>query len=231
MLAGAGLLEDGMCFSAAANFTGSGVLAAVGVATLAHVKHRRELMFAALPTLFAVHQFIEGFVWLGLDGVLSPQVTHDAGAAFMLYAQGLLPALIPLSVLLFERTAQRRRRMLPFVVLGGGLTLYILWALAAFPTQIYMKANSIVYINQATNNTFVAVLYVIATCGSLFFSENRDMVLFGAANLAILLITMAVKHYAFTSVWCAYAAVASVIILAYFWRSRASRPFRYREAM
>jgi hypothetical protein len=57
------------------------------------------------------------------------------------------------------------------------------------------------------------------------------MVLFGAANLMILLITMAVKRYAFTSVWCAYAAVASVIILAYFWRSKAQRPFRYAESM
>jgi hypothetical protein len=74
------------------------------------------------------------------------------------------------------------------------------------------------------------VLYVIATCGSLFFSENWDMILFGVANLVILLITMAVKRYAFTSVWCAYAAVASVIILAYFWRSRTLRPFRYSEA-
>lgn len=219
-----------MCFSATANFVGSGVLGAVGVATLLHVKHRRELMFAALPTFFAIHQFIEGFVWLGLDGRVSPQVTHDAGAAFMLYAQGLLPGLVPLSVLLFERTAKRRRRMLPFVVLGLGLSLYMLWALAAFPTQIYERSNSIVYVNQATNHTAVAVLYVIVTCGSLFFSENRDMVLFGVANLAILLITMAVKRYAFTSVWCAYAAVASVIILAYFWRSRSVRPFRYAES-
>ncbi len=99
-----------MCFSAAANFVGSGVLGAVGVLTLTKVKHRRELLFAALPTLFAIHQFIEGFVWLGLDGILSPTVTHDMGAAFMLYAQGLLPFLLPLSVLLFEPDAQSRRR-------------------------------------------------------------------------------------------------------------------------
>ncbi len=57
-----------MCFSATVNFVGSGVLGAVGVVTLTKVKHRRELLFAALPMLFAVHQFIEGFVWLGLDG-------------------------------------------------------------------------------------------------------------------------------------------------------------------
>src|SRR5271156_2088611 len=111
-----------MCFSAAANFTGSGVLGAIGAITLTKVKHRRELLFASLPVLFAVHQFTEGFVWLGLDGVLSPQVTHDMGAAFMLYAQGLLPFLIPLSVVLFEPNAKSRRRMLPFAALGLGTT-------------------------------------------------------------------------------------------------------------
>ena len=112
---------------------GSGVLGAVGAVTLTRVKHRRELLFATLPTLFAVHQFIEGFVWLGLSGILSPAVAHDMGAAFMLYAQGFLPFLLPLSVLLFEPTAKSRRQMLPFLVLGGATTLYILWALTAFP--------------------------------------------------------------------------------------------------
>ena len=216
-----------MCFSATANFVGSTALGAVGVVTLTKVKHRRELLFASLPVLFAIHQFIEGFVWLGLDGKLSPQVTHDMGAAFMLYAQGLLPFLLPLSVLLFEPDGKGRRRMLPFVAIGVGTTLYILWALTAYPTQIFVKGNSIVYINDATNNTAVAMLYVLATCGSLFVSKERPMVIFGLANLTILLVVMAFKRYAFTSLWCAYAAIASVIVLAYFWRSSRERPFLY----
>jgi hypothetical protein len=220
-----------MCFSAAANFVGSGVLGTIGVITLTKVKHRRELLFATLPTLFAIHQFIEGFVWFGLDGAMSPAVAHDMGAAFMLYAQGLLPFLLPLSVLLFEPNAKSRRRMLPFLVIGGSTTLYILWALTAYPTQVFVKANSIVYINPATNNEAVAVVYVIATCGSLFFSKIPDMIIFGAANLVILLTVMALKRYAFTSLWCAYAALASVIILAYFWKSHKHRPFPYAVAL
>jgi hypothetical protein len=220
-----------MCFTATASFVASGVLGAIGVATLGQVKHRRELLFAALPVLFSVHQAIEGVVWLGLDGTLSSTVAHDAGAAFVLYAQGLIPFVIPLSVLLFEPTRARRRRMLPFAVLGLGLTLFMLWGLAAYPLQVFVVGNSIVYVNAGTNHTWVAVLYVVATCGSLFFSKIPDMVLFGAANLAILLAVMAVKRYAFTSVWCAYAAVASLIICAYFWRSRLLRPFQYLEVM
>ena len=220
-----------MCFSATANFVGSTVLAGVGVVTLTKVKHRRELLFAALPVLFAIHQFIEGFVWLGLDGILSPKVAHNMGAAFMLYAQGLLPFILPLSVILFEVDAKSRRRMQPFLILGTLTALYILWALTAYPTQVFVKGNSIVYINQATNNEAVAVLYVIVTCGSLLFSKIKDMVMFGIANLAILLAVMAFKRYAFTSLWCAYAALASVIILAYFWKSAGIRPFQYARAI
>ena len=117
-----------MCFSATANFVGSGVLGAVGVVTLMKVKHKRELLFAALPTLFAVHQFIEGFVWLGLDGILAPTVTHNMGAAFVLYAQGLLPFLLPLSVLLFEPDDGGRKRMIPFLVVAPGTSQYMLGA-------------------------------------------------------------------------------------------------------
>lgn len=218
-----------MCFSASANFVGSGVLGAVGVVTLTKVKHRREVLFASLPVLFAVHQFIEGFVWLGLDGTLSPVVTHNMGAAYMLYAQGLLPFLLPVSVLLFEPNGKSRKRMIPFLIVGGATGLYVLWALTAYPTVISVRDNSIVYINQATDNMAVAVLYVIATCGSLFFSRVRAMVAFGVANLAILLIVDAIKRYAFTSVWCAYAAIASVIILVYFWRSSGYRPLLYAQ--
>lgn len=45
--------ETGNVFLTAANFVGSGVLGTVGTVTLTKVKHRRELLFAALPVLFA----------------------------------------------------------------------------------------------------------------------------------------------------------------------------------
>jgi len=105
----------------------------------------------------------------------------------------------------------------------------MLWALMAFPTSIYVQGNSIVYINPGTQITALAAIYIIVTCGSLFFSKKPPMVLFGAANLAALLFVMAVKRYAFTSLWCAYAAFASIIILAYFWRTKSLRPFLYTK--
>jgi hypothetical protein len=219
-----------MCFSAGADFVGSAVLGAAGIATLGEVKDRRELLLAAMPSLFALHEFVEGFVWMGLDGRLSPQVAHNAGAAYVLYAQGLLPFVLPLSVFLIEPTKRQRRRMLGFVILGGLLALYLLWGLIAYPVQIAEQGHSIVYVNVITTTTLVAVLYVIATCGSLFFSGFRALVQLAWANLVGLLVVMMVKRYAFTSVWCAYAAVVSVIIYFFFRRSRKRRDSSYAVA-
>ncbi len=216
-----------MCFSASANFVGSAVLGAIGVATLTEVKHRRELLFAAMPCLFALHQFTEGFVWLALDHKLPPIVAHDAGAFFVLYAQGLLPFLLPLSVLLIEPTRHRRLRMLGFTILGGGLAVYLLWGLIAYPLQVSSGNNGIVYLNHISTTTLVAVLYVIATCGALFFSGYRLLVVLAWLNLVGLLIVMVVRRLEFTSLWCAYAAVVSVVIYFFFRRSRHRRPAKY----
>ena len=120
--------------------------------------------------------------------------------------------------------------MLGFVILGGVLALYLLWGLIAYPLAVSEQEHSILYVNVITNTDLVAVLYVVATCGALFFSGFRDLVLLGWANLAGLLIVMAVKRYAFTSVWCAYAAAVSVIIYFFFRRSRVER-FRLRDVI
>jgi hypothetical protein len=184
-------------------------------------------LFAALPCLFALHQFTEGIVWLGLDHKLGPTVAHAAGAAYVLYAEGLLPFLLPLSVFLIEPTPGRRRGMSGFLALGGALSLYILWGLIAFPLEVSAREHGIVYLNAITTTTPVAVLYVIATCGALFFSGFRGLLILGAVNLVGLIVVMLVRRYEFTSIWCAYAAVVSVIIYFFFRRSRAERPASY----
>jgi hypothetical protein len=106
----------------------------------------------------------------------------------------------------------------------------MLWGLVSYPLQISEQGHSILYFNVITTTTLVAVLYVIATCGSLFFSGFRDLRMLAWANLVGLLVVMEVKRYAFTSVWCAYAAAVSVIIYFFFRHSRITRPARFALA-
>lgn len=117
--------------------------------------------------------------------------------------------------------------MLGFVILGGLLATYILWGLIAYPLQVAMGMNGIVYINAISTTTAVAALYVIATCGALFFSGFRALVVLGWANLAGLLVVMVVRRLEFTSIWCFYAAVVSVLLYFFFRTTRTRRPFDY----
>lgn len=207
-----------MCFSANASFASSAVIAGVGIATLIRSRYPKEWLFASIPLLFALHQFAEGAVWLALSGDSTLGSLKAWGFAYMLYAQGILPLLIPLSVWLIEPGRRRRFMVLPFFLLGAVLTVHQLWALLEFDTTIYAHDHSVVYSNAATNNTTIAVLYVLATCGSLFFSGYRYIIALGAVNLVGVLLVMWLKHYAFTSVWCSYAAVVSVLIYFHFRR-------------
>lgn len=209
-----------MCFSASASFASSVPIAAVGVATVLQVQRPREWLFASLPLLFAWHQFDEGFVWLALEGA-SPVGGLDAwGFAYMLFSHVLLPLIMPLSIWLIEPDRRRGHRLLPFLVLGAGLAAYQLWAICAVQTDVFIRNDSVVYDNPASNNVVVGVLYVLATCGALFASGYRTIILLGVVNLLGLLLVLAFKQYAFTSLWCAYAALVSVLVYAHFHRRR-----------
>ncbi len=200
---------------------------AIGVVTLTKVKHRRELLFAALPTLFAIHQFIEGFVWLGLDGILSPAVAHDMGAAFMLYAQGLLPFLLPLSVLLFEPNAKSRRQNAAVsCVRRSNGALYLVGA-DGVPIAGVCQGKQY-RVHQSSDKQYSGCV-ALCDCNLWFavFLEDQNDGNLRRGKPGDTAGCMEVKRYAFTSLWCAYAAVASVIILAYFWRSHEERPFQY----
>ena len=209
-----------MCFSATASFTGSAVIAAVGVATISRARHPKEWLFAAVPLLFAWHQFNEGMVWLGLGQNLPIGTLHGWGFAYMIYAQALLPFLMPLAVWLIEPNSNRGRWIMPFLIVGVGLAAYILWALLSFDTTIFARDHSVEYHNPGTSHLSVAILYVIVTCGALFFSGYRYIVILGALNLIGVIAVMLIKAYAFSSVWCAYAAIISTLIYMHFHRRR-----------
>jgi hypothetical protein len=55
-----------MCFSAGASVGASAVLAGVGVAAIKNSGKSPQRLFAVTPLLFAVQQFVEGFIWLSL---------------------------------------------------------------------------------------------------------------------------------------------------------------------
>ncbi len=99
-----------MCFSATADLVAAAAVAPVGILALRWAPTRADLPIASLPMLFAVHQGIEAFVWLGFDGRVSAGAQEAAIIAYLLIAQVVLPLLVPLGVRAIEPVAWRRGR-------------------------------------------------------------------------------------------------------------------------
>ena len=203
-------------FSIILNFTLSGALFVVAILTFKKVSTPREVVFASLPFLFALHQFTQGFVWLGMYGLIGPRPLELAEGIFVFYAQGLLQFLIPLALWLIEPEGTRRKLIGVLMVIGGILAAYTLYGLAIEPTSVYVKNHILVYVNEWTDKVWVGVLYVLTTCGALLLSRSIAIQLFGLLNFIFLVLVYLFIPYGLTSVWCLYAAAISVLLYFYF---------------
>lgn len=209
-----------MCFSPDADFTAAAVVGVVGVETLRNVRTRRELIIGALPILFALHQFTEGFVWLGLRGDVSNSVGGTATDIYVVYAYAVLPMIVPIGLYLIEPNRRHRRWVVPFIVLGFGVGGYMLWQVTQYPVSAQELASCIAYNTHMPFGTQIDIAYVIATCGPALISSRRYLRWFGVANLIGVAIAFSIRKADFTSVWCVYAALVSVLILEHFRRQR-----------
>jgi hypothetical protein len=212
-----------MCFSPEADFAAAAVVGVVGVATLRRVRKRRELIVGALPLLFAVHQFLEGFVWLGLRGDVSTGLGNAARDAYLLYAFAVLPMIVPVGFLLLEPVRRRRHWVLPFVALGAGVGLYLLWEVARYPVDAVAHPDGIAYYTHAGDGYVPAVAYIVATCGPALLSSLSYLRWFGVINVAGAVVAAAVYQLEFESIWCLYAALASTLIFEHFRRRRSAK--------
>ena len=206
-----------MCYSPTASFVSAALIGAIGVATLRHVRSPSALLFGATPILFALHQFCEGLVWLGLQGRIGPIGRDHAAFLFTLYAQGLLPFLMPLAVALMETGGWRRKAIFGLTAVGAVAAAWDAYGLIFLPTRLFVDHNAIAYRNVMTGSLFISLLYILATCGALLLSSYRVVRWYGVLNVIALAIVELVRAYAFASVWCFYAALMSVML---YWQFR-----------
>jgi len=213
-----------VCFSPQADFTSAAVIGTVGVATLTKVEHPRELALGVLPLAFALHQAVEGFVWLGLQGNTSKPTSGVAVYLYVAFAWVILPVLAPLAVLLVERNPLRRRVMGGFVALGGATGLYLLSSILRDNVTAHAVQHTIQYGGAGDFATLATVCYVVATCTPPILSSYRPIQLFGILDLGAVGLIVWAQQDGLTSVWCAWAAVVSVLIYFQFTRWRRPHP-------
>ena len=191
----------------------------IGVLALREVRCAREVPFASLPLLFAIHQLVEAVVWAAADGHVSWHVGHAAAVAYVIFAVPVLPTLMPLAVLLLE-PRKARRRVAPFVILGVVVSTYLAISVLTHSVTVTVHDHALGYGTGVSNGAFWTVLYITAVIGPSVLSGYPSIVAFGAFNLVGLIAVAIVYVEAFASFWCILAAMASVLVLVHMVRRR-----------
>ena len=215
-----------MCFSATASFVTAAALTPIGVAGVAMARRRdpdRWLPLALLPLLFASQQALEGVVWLGLTAQEPWPGLRLAALAYLTFALAVWPVWIPWSALRLStgRATAWQRRLLRSLLGLGALLAGSLWIpLMLHPDLItpIVHHGSINYQMQLSwadrlGHQPIRVIYALIICLPLLCHPNRRLCWlafslalgFAVAQLAFL--------YAFSSVWCYFSAVISVLVL------------------
>jgi hypothetical protein len=209
-----------MCFSAAASFVAGGVLIPLGGVALVQAwkTDRRYLVLAAFPALFGAQQIVEGVLWRSLDNPGLP-VSHGAAMVFLFFAYLLWLVLTPLAVFFVEERAWLRRVFLAVTVFGAAYGLSLFAPLLVTPAwlTVDLARGSILYdtrliYDDVVSKTLLRVTYAGVICLPLLASTAPGVRLFGVLVTLSVAVAFLFATYAFTSIWCYFAAVVSAWI-------------------
>jgi hypothetical protein len=199
-----------MCFSESASFIASGGLAAAGVASMRIAPRPHQKLIAALPFLFAIQQFIEGWQWHALNAG-SPSII--AGYMFLFFAFLLWPLYIPITVWVLDK---KRRKMASFFVAAGAVLASLLgYVLVTEPLNVHACGHSIAYTISLSFNSVIIFLYFLVVAGVLMFSSRPELRWFGVLITSAAAITAFFYFSTLTSVSCFFCAILSSLIYFY----------------
>ena len=203
-----------MCFSAEADLAVGVGLLPVAALALREVRHVREVPFASLPLLFALHQLTEVLVWAGVGGSVGPTARDGASLAYVLFALPVLPTLLPLAVLLLEPRGARLR-VAPFVGLGVVVSTYFAVFVLDGPVVVEQEPSALIYSVGLSDGAVWTTLYVVAVIGPSLLSGYPSIVWFGVLNLVGLVSVAVLYAEALASLWCVWAAATSLLVLVH----------------
>ncbi|MEN3974002.1 DUF6629 family protein [Emcibacter sp. SYSU 3D8] len=212
-----------MCFSATASFVAAGFTGMVGVITMTRATRKSEFPVAAMPCVFAVQQAIEGALWLTLphggDGAAATMLP----LAFLLFAEPFWPVFAPIAALLLETDRKRRQMMLGCAAVGICVSAYLLWSILTRTHGAMIQDGHIMYLTDHRSSEWIGLAYLAATGLPFLLSSRRAVSALGAI-LLVGSFTAYVFYWEFyVSVWCFFAAVGSVVLLAHFEHARRGR--------
>src|SRR3546814_7970639 len=163
-----------MCFSASASFVTAAVTGSIGIAALIRAPQRQDLLLAATPLLFALHQGIEGLLWLELAHGPGQPLAGGLTVLFLLIAEAFWPVYAPLAILLIEPDRLRRRLIRGCLVIGLCTGAVLAWWVLARPHAAAIVGGHIAYLSEERDSRAIALAYLVATVLPLFLSRSEE---------------------------------------------------------
>ena len=203
-----------MCFSSTASFAGGALISSIGAATLYENRKPSQWLFASIPIVFGIQQISEGFVWFSLQMPGHNTMLKVSIYTFLAMALLVWPTMMPLSLLLMERSKKNRKMLYAFLAVGIAVSLYYLAEMLMFKVTAQIISHHILYnIGGPKQLAATIIFYLIATIPPLFVSSNKKVYLLGILIAISYLVTYIFFTEFLVSVWCFFAALASVVIL------------------
>ncbi len=211
-----------MCFSATASFVLAGALIPTGAYAMARSARSDPawLPFAAFPLAFGIQQGFEGVVWIGLQGGQESMVAM-ASRGFLFFSHFFWLAWVPFAVWMIEHSPPRRRfqGVLTGIGFAFGLSIFLPsfligdWLRMELVNLSLEYRTTLIY-DGYVNRTVLRLFYAAIVVGALVSSSDRRIQAYGLMVAVSLALTYAFFAYAFISVWCFFAAILSVYLLA-----------------
>jgi hypothetical protein len=204
-----------LCFSPEASFIAAAAITTVGAVSLHKATDNPTKILACIPLFFGIQQLTEGFVWLSLLYEQFAFLKGVSAAGFIVFAWIIWPTWIPLSMWKIEKNSSRKTILKVFLFFGIVISFILAYALIFRNVRPEILDCSIIYnfeVSKQIHQTF-GVLYLIVTVVPTLLSKVSKAWLLGAMNVIAYAGTKLFISDRILSIWCFFAAIASVIVL------------------
>jgi Family of unknown function (DUF6629) len=221
-----------MCLSEPVSFATGSVLVVGGAFACwkAWNINKRYLPIAFMPVMAGVQQFMEGYVWMGLN-TSDPFMVWWGAMGFIFFTWFMWPIWIPFGVYVLEPTESRRKKVFLLLALAGtvlGVALYIPHLLNPDWVNVSINKNSLAYegtmfLDYLMPRWLTYAIYLFLIIVPPLMSTYLHVRLFGLTLIAVVTLDNIFLSYAYISFFCLLAGIGTIHLIYIIVRNKCCR--------
>ncbi len=186
----------------------------IGIAAISKTRDMRQLMFAAIPLLFALQQMMEGFLYLLIPKLGYASVKGNFACVNLIIAEAIWPVWIPLAILLLERGPVLKNTLRIFSVAGAFISVYVIFTLLTYRVDVHIVGGHILYRQHLDMLSGIpeSMPYLFITIMPYFFSGFKRMWMLGITGTFCYILSKLLHIEHLLPMWNIYGALISLLI-------------------